>query len=115
MILHHDPLRRSATCPAPLSRKKLKQLMRHNRTLTAKGMWEQFARMSPSMKRELLEAERERERKVEQPFEEKVNEAILEEVQEGKARAAQTGIFKRLSATFDNIRNRVERENRKGK
>jgi hypothetical protein len=107
-LMIHDTTGTQTDCPKRLSRKKLKQLMPQNTDFTAKGIFLRYGRMSPSMRKELADAEREKKRQERMPKAEGI--ALETMVAESKP-----NIFKRLSGFFSNLQRKAERQSAKGK
>lgn len=120
MLMRHDVTGTETDCPKPLSRKKLKQLMRQNHSgLTARALWHRYKRTSPHMRRELELQEKKLREMMEgkkvtpDGTTAKVSKTLAEQAEDAKAKPS---IFTRLGGLFSNLRRRAERESaRSGK
>jgi hypothetical protein len=117
-LLHHDTTGTQTDCAKPLSRKKLKQLMRGNPSLTSQNLFQRFGRRSgrknwpsPWRKRE----ERARLRKMFEPvtIEDGTRFQLVPKPHE--VEAMKPTVFERLGGMFANLRKKFEREKAKGK
>lgn len=116
MLMWTDPTGKQSTCPKPLSRKKLKQLMpRNSSRLTAKELYHRFGRMSPSMKRELENKKKRAEDMAEATRAGKVSLVDIAGAIDAEIAEAKPSIFKRLGGFFAGLKQKSDRAAARGK
>ena len=117
-LIHHDLTGTQTDCPKPLSRKKLRSLMRQNHSsVTAKAIWHRWKRMSPHMRMALeREEKRLREAMEGKTLPDGTKARLTKTLTVQALDAAETpSIVTRLLGFFGNLLRKAERESaRKG-
>lgn len=109
-LMIHDTTGTQTDCPKPLSRKKLRQLMPHNRpNLTARMLERSVGRLTADTRKRMreTEAEQKRERKLQLA-------GVPADARGMDSDGANTSVFKRLSDKFANMTEREQRKKAKG-
>ena len=117
-LMHHDTTGTQTDSVKPLSRKKLKQLMRQQHgALTSRAMFARTGRLNAGIRKEIAAAVAKRKTDLEAAESVKAGKFSysLSDKSSDKAEEAKPSIFKRFGKFFGNLQRKADRESARGK